>query len=125
MAAEYVLLLIVFDGFEAENTTTIVKVSSGHEVAITCGAQEAVPPPKCIWYKNNQIIDTTSAINKIRTLDGGATLVIYDLQMDDISAEYKCGVTNVRFFETVNLTRMFGFNQTSSPLTLLVLLVVL
>ena len=105
------IFFLVFNGFEAENTTTIVNVSSGHEVAITCGAQEAAPPPEYVWYKNNQIIDTTSDINKIRTLDGGATLVIYDLQMDDISAEYKCGVTNVRFFETVNSTRVFSFKE--------------
>ena len=111
MAAGYVFLLIVFDGFEAENTTTIVNVKLGKEVAITCGAQEAAPPSEYVWYKNSQIIDTTSDINKIRTIDEGATLVIYDLQMDDISAEYKCGVTNVRFIETVNSTRVFSFNQ--------------
>ena len=107
----YVFFLIVFDGFEAENTITVVNVSSGHEVAITCGAQEAAPPPEYVWYKDNQIIDTTSDMDKIRTLDEGATLVIFDLQMEDISAEYKCGVTNVRFFETVNSTRVFTFNQ--------------
>ena len=90
----------------------MVDVSSGHEVAITCGVQEAAPPPEYVWYKNNQIIDTAANINKIRTLDGGATLVIYDLQIDDIYAEYKCGVTNTRFFETLNSTRVFSFNQT-------------
>ena len=111
MAAGYVFLLIVFDGFEAKNTATIVNVKLGKEVAITCGVLEAAPPPEYVWYKNNQIIDFTSDINKIRTLDEGATLVIYDLQMDDISAEYNCEVTNVRFFETVNSTRVFTFNQ--------------
>ena len=108
-----VLSLSVFDGFDVQDTTTPINVTIGQPVAISCGVRNAAPPPIIVWYKDNEVLDTTSNINKIRTVDDGNTLVIYDLGTDDINstgspAEYRCGVTNVRMFETVNSTEVFN-----------------
>ena len=46
-------------------------------------------------------------MNKIRTLDDGATLVIYDITNNDVSSDYTCGVTNARMFDTEISTRIF------------------
>ena len=107
------LSLSVFDGFEVQNTTTLINVTIGQPVAIPCGVRNAAPPPIIVWYKINEVLDTTSNTNKICTLDNGNTLVIYDLGTDDITSngspvEYRCGVTNARMFETVNSTQVFN-----------------
>ena len=109
----YVLSLSVFDGFDVRNTTTLISVIITQPVAISCGVRNAAPPPIIVWYKDNEVLDTTSTLNKIRTLDDGNTLVIYNLVNDDITSdsspvEYKCGVTNARMFETVNSTEVFN-----------------
>ena len=95
-------------GFKEQNTT--INVTIGQPVAISCGVRNAAPPPIIVWYKDNEVLDTTSNIDKIRTLDDGNTLVIYDLETDDIGspANYTCGVTNARMFETVNSTQVFN-----------------
>ena len=105
--------LSVFDGFDVQNTTTLINVTIGQPVAISCGVRNAAPPPIIVWYKDNEVLDTTSTPNKIRTLDDGNTLVLYELESDDITSsgspvEYRCGVTNVRMFETVNSTQVFN-----------------
>ena len=92
--------LSVFDGFDVQNTTTLINVTIGQPVAISCGVRNAAPPPIILWYKDNEVLDTTSNTDKIRTLDNGNTLVIYDLGTDDITSngspvEYRCGVTNL------------------------------
>ena len=107
------LSLSVFDGFDVRNTTTLINVTITQPVAISCGVRNAAPPPIIVWYKDNEVLDTTSNTNKIRTLDDGNTLVIYNLVSDGITsngspAEYRCGVTNVRMFETVNSTQVFN-----------------
>ena len=112
------LSLSVFDGFDVRNTTTLISVITitepdGQPVAISCGVRNAAPPPIIVWYKDNEVLDTTSNTNKIRTLDDGNTLVIYNLVSDDITSngspvEYRCGVTNARMFETVNSTEVFN-----------------
>ena len=112
-----VLSLSVFDGFEVKDTTTLINVSItepvGQPVAISCGVRNAAPPPVIVWYKDNEVLNTTSDTNKIRTLDDGNTLVIYNLVSGDIGsngspANYTCGVTNARMFETVNSTQVFN-----------------
>ena len=82
-------------------------------VAISCGVRNTAPPPIIVWYKDNEVLDTTFDTDKIRTVDDGNTLVIYNLETDDITsngspAEYRCGVTNVRMFEIVNSTEVFN-----------------
>ena len=107
------LSLSVFDGFEVQNTTTLINVTISQPVAISCGVRNAAPPPIIVWYKDNEVLDTTSDTDKIRTLDDGNTLVIYNLVSDDITSngspvEYRCGVTNVRMFEIINSTQVFN-----------------
>ena len=105
--------LSVFDGFEVQDTTTLINVTISQPVAISCGVRNAAPPLIIVWYKDIEVLDTTSNTNKIRTLDDGNTLVIYNLVSDDITsngspAEYMCGVTNVRMFEIINSTQVFN-----------------
>ena len=105
--------LSVFDGFEVQDTTTLINVTISQPVAISCGVRNAAPPPIIVWYKDIEVLDTTSNTNKIRTLDDGNTLVIYNLVSDDITSngspvEYRCGVSNVRMFEIINSTQVFN-----------------
>ena len=66
-----------------------------------------------MWYKNDDIIDTT--MDKYSTLDGGDTLVIYDVVMSDVTGmEYRCGVTNARMFEMINSSYTYTLNATTS-----------
>ncbi len=102
------LFFVAFDGFEAENTTTEIVVRIGEAVAFKCGVIAAVPPPSYVWFMNNETINVTNNMEKIRTLDDGATLVIYALTNDDVSANYTCGVTNARMFDTELSTRIFN-----------------
>ena len=102
----------VFGGFEAQNTTTEITVRLGQAVAIQCGVVAAAPPPSYVWFANNETIDTVTTPEKIRTLDDGATLVIYDLTSNDTSKMYTCGVTNARMFDTEISTRVFVLSET-------------
>ena len=72
-------------------------VRLGEAVALFCNVTQQ-PVPTIVWYKNDIIIvpDAASAPNsKYTLLDDGQYLVIYKLVDDDITATYKCGVTNV------------------------------
>ena len=109
----FLFFLSVFDGFKVRDTTTLINVTITQPVAISCGVRNAAPPPIIVWYKDNEVLDTTSTLNKIRTLDDGNALVIYNLVSDDITskgspAEYRCGVANVRMFAVVNSTQVFN-----------------
>ena len=106
------LTISVFDGFEASNTTTDVTVRLGEAVALKCGVLGAAPAPNYVWFSDNMTIDTTIDTAKIRTLDDGATLVIYDLQSSDTAPLYSCGVTNARMFDTEISTRLYRLVET-------------
>ena len=111
------LFLLVFNGFQYDNdTNTIIPVKLGEAVAIFCNVSSAAPSPNIFWYKNNSLIDTST--NKYNLLDNGQYLVIYNLDTSDITSsgnpvKYKCGVTNVRLFETVISNVEFTLNSTS------------
>ena len=71
-------------------------VRLGEAVALFCNVTQR-PVPTIVWYKNDTIIITNAdnAKPKFILLDDGQYLVIYNLTDDDITATYKCGVTNV------------------------------
>ena len=73
-------------------------VRLGQAVALFCNVTQR-PLPTIVWYKNDTIIEPNTvndANPKYILLDGGQSLVIYDLVNDDIlTATYKCGVINV------------------------------
>ncbi len=81
-------------------------------MALKCGVLGAAPAPNYVWFSDNMTIDTTIDTAKIRTLDDGATLVIYDLQSSDTAPLYSCGVTNARMFDTEISTRLFRLVET-------------
>ena len=99
------LSLSVFNGF-LDNTNRTILVKEGEAVAMFCNVSLAAPSPNISWYKNDSLIDTSTPANKYNLLDDGQYLVIYNLDTSDITnngdpIKYKCGVTNVRLFETV------------------------
>ena len=77
-------------------------------MALKCGVLGAAPSPDYVWFSDNTTIDTTTNTDKIRTLDDGATLVIYKLQTSDATPLYSCGVTNARMFDTEISTRLYS-----------------
>ena len=76
-------------------------------MALKCGVLGAAPTPDYVWFSDNTTIDTTTNTDKIRTLDDGATLVIYNLLASDTAPLYSCGVTNARMFDTEVSTRLY------------------
>ena len=96
-----------FNGFQSSNTTTDVTVRLGEAVALKCDILGAAPSPDYIWLNDNTTIDTSTNTDKIRTLDDGATLVIYNLQTSDTAPLYSCGVTNARMYDTEVSTRLY------------------
>ena len=76
-------------------------------MALKCDILGSAPSPDYIWLNDNTTIDTTTNTDKIRTLDDGATLVIYNLQTSDTAPLYSCGVTNARMYDTEISTRLY------------------
>ena len=98
-----VLSISDFDGFDGQNGTVIVNVTTDgdDDVALECCVQDANPPPQIRWHDGNGVLTEVMTNNRLRFLDNGRYLLIRDLTTAQVNTNYHCEVINARLHETV------------------------
>ena len=90
--------------------TEMVDVTLGSSIYLPCDPPEANPPPIVQWLRDTTVVDTTD-YNKYKVLPSGGGLIIGNVIAADIGPTYRCRVTNVFVYSTIESPFTYQLNQ--------------